>query len=103
MSRRIERLFRDRPLTQDDIAKDESLRHAIRVEFPPAVSANNSMSEALRNAIRQSSHSVDEIAEQARISPAVISRFLAGERDIHLEAADRLASALGMKLTATNA
>ncbi len=101
MSRKIDRVFRDRPLTLDEVAKDEHIRHAVKAEFPPAASGTNSFSEALRNAIRQSSQSADEIAQKAKVSPIVVSRFLSGERDIHLETADRLADVLGVKLTAT--
>lgn len=102
MSRKIERVFRDRPLTADEVAKDEMIRHAVKAEFPPALSAGcpNSLSEALRSAIRQSPQSADEIAEKAKVSPLIISRFMSGERDIHLETADRLAGVLGVKLTA---
>ena len=105
MSRKIERVFRDRPLTPDEVANDERIRHATQAEFPPAILSTglNSISESLRNAIRQSAQSADEIAEQAQISSQVIARFLSGERDIHLETADRLANVLGVKLTPTSA
>ena len=105
MSRKIERVFRDRPLTADEVAKDEMFRHAVKAEFPPVVPSrcSNSLSEALRSAIRQSDQSTDEIAEKAKVSPVVVSRFLSGERDIHRETADRLADALGVKLTPISA
>ncbi len=105
MSRKIERVFRDRPLTADEVAKDERVRQAVQAEFPPALSARcpNSLSEALRSAIRQSAQSADEIAEKAKVSPMIVSRFMSGERDIHLETADRLADVLGVKLTANTA
>ena len=41
-----------------------------------------------------------EIAEKAKVSPVIVSRFLSGERDIHLGTADRLADVLGIKLAA---
>lgn len=100
MSRKIERVFRDRPLTPDEVAKDEQIRHAVKAEFPLTASGANSVSKTLRNATRQSSQSADEIAEKAKVSPIVVSRFLSGERDIHLETADRLADVSGVKLTA---
>ena len=105
MNRKIEQVFRDRPLTPDEVAKDERIRHAVKAEFPPASSAKcpNSLSEALRSAIRQSALSADEIAEKAKVSPMIIARFMSGERDIHLETADRLADVLGVKLTANTA
>ena len=105
MSRKVERVFRDRPLTPDEVANDERIRHAVQAEFPPAAASpdSSSISESLRNAIRQSSQSADEIAQRAQVSSQVIARFLYGERDIHLETADRLANVLGVKLTPTSA
>jgi transcriptional regulator with XRE-family HTH domain len=74
----------------------------VRAEFPPArpgdAKAPHSLSEALKQAIRDSERSEDEIAEQAGLSPIVISRFLSGERDIRMATADKLAGALGLKL-----
>ena len=105
MSQKIERIFRERPLTPDEAARDERIRNAVQAEFPPAIktSGSNPLSDALRNAIRQSIQSADEIAVKANVSPLVVSRFLSGERDIHLETADRLADVLGVKLTAGTA
>ena len=101
MSQKIERIFRDRPLTPDEVAKDERSRQAVQAEFPPVtISGSNPLSEALRIAIRESTQSTDEIAVKAKVSPLIVSRFLSGERDIHLETADRLADVLGVKLTA---
>ena len=37
MSRKIKRVFRDRPLTPNEVAKDERVRQAIQVECPPAM------------------------------------------------------------------
>ena len=54
--------------------------------------------EALRKAIRDSTQPAAEIAAKAHLSPLALSKFLAGERDIHLETADRLAEVLGIKL-----
>ncbi len=101
MSRKIERVFRDCPMTPDEVANDERIRNAVQAEFPPATAStdSSSISDSLRNAIRQSSQSADEIAEKARISSQVVARVLSGERDIHLETADRLANVLGVKLT----
>ncbi len=40
MSRKIERVFRDRPLAPDEVANDNRVRHDVKAEFPPAVSAS---------------------------------------------------------------
>jgi hypothetical protein len=37
-------------------------------------------------------------ARMAEVDPGVVSRFLAGERDIRMGTADRLAVALGLRL-----
>ena len=39
MSRKIERVFRDRPLAPVEVANDERVRHDVKAEFPPVVSA----------------------------------------------------------------
>ena len=110
MSKMFERVFRTRPLTPEEAVRDQQVRQAVQGEFPPAVSATSSrlesLSETLRHAIRESNQPANEIAEKAHISQLVLSRFLAGERDIHMATADRLAEVLGLKFavgSATNA
>ena len=102
MSSKLERIFRNRHLTTAEVAHDEEVRRAVQAEFPPAntshESRSDSLGEALRKAIRDSTQPADEIAEKAHLSPLALSKFFAGERDIHLETADRLAEALGNKL-----
>ena len=102
MIRKLERIFRNRHLTTAEVAHDEEVRRAVQTEFPPAntprESRSDSLGEALRKAIRDSTQLEAEIAEKAHLSPLALSKFLAGERDIHLETADRLAEALGIKL-----
>ena len=100
MTSKPERVFRNRPLTVEEAARDNEVRHAVEAEFPPAPreSRSESLGEALRKAIRDSTQPAAEIAEKAHLSPLALSKFLAGERDIHLETADRLAEALGIKL-----
>ena len=48
MSQKIKRVFRDRPLTPEEVAKDEQVRQAVQAEFPPAIptAGLNSSSEA---------------------------------------------------------
>jgi hypothetical protein len=58
-----------------------------------------SLSEQLRTSIRDSGLSCYEIAKQAGTTPAVVGRFLKGERDLRLATADRLAAVLRLELT----
>ncbi|MGD0384394.1 MAG: helix-turn-helix transcriptional regulator [Thermoguttaceae bacterium] len=53
----------------------------------------------LRNAIETSGLSLYRIAKDADIPYAVIHRFANGERQIKIDAADKLANYFGMKLT----
>jgi plasmid maintenance system antidote protein VapI len=55
-------------------------------------------SQALRDTIQSSDRSVDQIAQDAGVSPVVVSRFVSGERDIRMATADKLAEALGLRL-----
>ncbi len=57
--------------------------------------------ETLKQAIVNSEMSRYEIARRAGVSQAIISRFVNGERGIKLETAGKLASVLGLSLTAT--
>ena len=105
MVKKIQREFRGRKLTPAEVASDEEVRRKVQKEFPPARAASTispeSLSTALRQAIRQSDKSEFQIAEQTGVSPLVISRFLSGERDIRMATADKLAESLGLKLHAT--
>ena len=73
--------------------------HANRAAI--ATTVFDSLGEALRKAIRDSPQPAAEIAAKAHLSPLALSKFLAGERDIHLETADRLAEVLGIKLASS--
>ncbi len=81
------------------------MRRAAQAGFPPATTAHASrfdlLGEALRKAIRDSTQPAAEIAAKAHLSPLALSKFLAGERDIPLETADRLAEVLGIKLASS--
>ena len=105
MNRKLERVFRSRPLTAEEAARDYEVRRAVQAEFPPATTPHesrfDSLGEALRKAIRDSPQPAVEIAAKAHLSPLALSKFLAGERDIHLETADRLAEVLGIKLASS--
>ena len=105
MNRKLERVFRSRPLTAEEAARDKEVRRAVQAEFPPATTPHesrfDSLGEALRKAIRDSPQPAAEIAAKAHLSPLALSKFLAGERDIPLETADRLAEVLGIKLASS--
>jgi transcriptional regulator with XRE-family HTH domain len=55
-------------------------------------------SEQLRDAMGSSGHNGAELAELADVDPAVISRFMAGKREIRTATVDRIAGALGLRL-----
>ncbi|HEY5314398.1 MAG TPA: helix-turn-helix transcriptional regulator [Pirellulales bacterium] len=57
------------------------------------------ITEALKRAIEQSGKTPYRIAKDAGISAAMLSRFLAGERDVRLATVDKIAATLGLSLT----
>ncbi len=65
MSQKIKRVFRDRPLTTEEVTKDEQVRQASRAEFPLAIptAGLNSSSEAdhLRDWLSASEKALREI------------------------------------------
>ena len=58
-----------------------------------------SITTQLRSAIETSGATLYRIAKDSRVPYAVIHRFASGERQIKLDAADKLAQYFGMKLT----
>ncbi len=101
MAKKFERVFRDRKLTPAEAARDQEIRRKVQDEFPPArasVAVPNSLSDALRQAVRASDKSMYEIAKDAGVSQIVLSRFVSGERDIRMATADKLAGVLSLKL-----
>jgi hypothetical protein len=101
MNQKIERVFRTGRLSPEEVARDAEVRRKVQEEFPPLASgvrASGRLSQVLRDALRASDKSMDQIGQEAGVSPIVISRFLSGERDIHMATADKLADALGLKL-----
>lgn len=60
--------------------------------------SHSSIETALRAAINSSDLSQNQMAAAAGISSAQLSRFTSGQRDITLQTADRLCSALGLQL-----
>lgn len=53
------------------------------------------LSEPLRQAIRDSRLSLQEIGRRAKVAPSQLSLFLKGERSLRLDTAERLALVLG--------
>jgi len=101
--RKLQRVTRNRPLTPDEVAKDQEVRRKVQEEFPPAPRAiepiTQSIADSLKQAICASDRSVYQIAKQSGISQIVIARFLSGERDIRMATADKLAQLLNLRLT----
>jgi DNA-binding phage protein len=99
---KFQRINRERCLTEAEVDSDELIRSKVFKEFPPANPATQEtggISDALRRATQASPKSVYQICKETGISQIVVSRFLSGERDIRLATADRLAKALGIKVT----
>ncbi len=105
MGKKLVRVFRDRRLTAAEVARYDEIRRKVQAEFPPTPAGSPApgvLSQALRDAIRASGKSVDQIAQEVRVQPALLTRFLAGERDIRMATADKLVRALGLKLAVTS-
>jgi transcriptional regulator with XRE-family HTH domain len=62
---------------------------------------DNPLSDALRQAIRNSGLPLLQIAEQTGVERASLSRFVAGKRSLRLDMADKLAAYFGLTLTKT--
>jgi transcriptional regulator with XRE-family HTH domain len=56
------------------------------------------LSESLREAIRTSGLTVYRLAKLAGTAPAVITRFLRGERDLRLSTVEKIAEVLNLTL-----
>ena len=104
MKKKLIRSIRARPLTVEEAARDNAVRKAVVGEFPPrhtvAPHQPAAFSELLKQSIRDSGRSVDAVASDAGLSPALVAGFMAGDRDIHMATADKLARALGLEVTA---
>lgn len=103
MEKKLKRLFRDRRLTPDEIAADDDVRRKVEAEFPPGKTASlgrsSALSDLLKESLRESGRSIEDIARDANLSPQLLAQFLAGERDIRMATADRLAGILGLKVS----
>jgi transcriptional regulator with XRE-family HTH domain len=54
--------------------------------------------EQLRDAIRATGESTTAFAKRAGVDQAQVQRFMTGSRDIRLETAEKIVSALGLQL-----
>src|SRR5580692_1905739 len=98
----FKRLPRTGKLTAEEAARDKESRHKIEAEFPPleTPSASPILSDPLREAIVQSSKTVQQLAHEAGVSQTVVTQFLSGQRDLRLATAEKLAGVLGLRLIA---
>lgn len=100
--KKLQRVFRDRRLTPDEVAADNRVREQVKAEFPPlrrhSRPQTSSLSELLKQSIRESAKSIDTIARETGVSSVLIASFLSGDRDIHLTTADKLAHSLGLEV-----
>jgi hypothetical protein len=103
MERKIQRVWRERRLTPEEIARDDDVRRKVMEEFPPSSRVveplADSIAESLKQAIRESNRTVYQIAKESGISQIVITRFLSGERDIRVATADKIARVLKLQLS----
>ncbi|HMP04809.1 MAG TPA: helix-turn-helix transcriptional regulator, partial [Lacipirellulaceae bacterium] len=100
MERKLIRSIRSRPLSPEEAARDREARSAVVGEFPPRLTASSRqpapLSEMLKQAIRDSGRPLETVANDAGLSPTLVAGFMAGQRDIHMATADKLAQALGL-------
>ena len=99
----LKRVHRSGRLTPEQAAQDRELRQKIQEEFPPLhhLGKPSVLSEPLKQAITESQKPLEQLAKEAGIPEILIRRFLAGEGDLRLAAADRLAHMLGLRLAAS--
>lgn len=102
MKKKLERAFRAGPLTKEEASRDTQIRQAVMAEFPPIPRHGREpgrLSQSLLAALRASGKSPRQLAEEAGVPEAAVSRFLSGDRDIHMATADRLAEVLGLTIS----
>jgi hypothetical protein len=99
----FKRIYRSGRLSAEQAGRDGEIRRKVREEFPPLETASTSLvlSEPLKTAIRRSPKTVTQLAKEANVSQIILKQFLAGQRDLRLTTAGKLAQALGLKLVAS--
>ena len=106
MDKKIERVFRNGLLNPTEIASDLDVRESVAREFPAKssgieqqqTSSHLTLTELLITAIKESQKSIDQIASEAQVSSELLAAFLAGQRDIRMATADKLATSLGLSV-----
>jgi ribosome-binding protein aMBF1 (putative translation factor) len=101
--RTFKRTHRSGKVSAEQGARDEEIRRKVQAEFPPieADSVAPVLSDPLKKAIAGSRKSVRQLAKEANVSKVVLTQFLAGQRDLRLTTAEKLAHVLGLKLVAS--
>ncbi len=96
----LKRVYRTEHISPEQARRDRELREKIQAEFPPLrpVVVAPALSASLRNAIATSRKPIGQLAKEAGISPTMVTRFVAGNGDLRLAAADKLAQVLRLKL-----
>jgi transcriptional regulator with XRE-family HTH domain len=61
----------------------------------------SNLQEQLRQAVRDSGQSLNQLAERTGVDSGRLSRFMRGERDLTLSATTRICEALGLQLCKT--
>jgi hypothetical protein len=98
-----------RKLTQGQVKGLKRKRAQIARELPELIARDQMRKEAgdeptlsgeLRRAIHSSPKSLTEIASDAKIPPLALDEFLTGERTLRSDVLDRLATTLGLELSA---
>jgi transcriptional regulator with XRE-family HTH domain len=62
---------------------------------------SNSLTDQIREAVKNSGLSQQQICEQAGIDKGSLSRFVTGERGLSFSHLDKLAEVLGLRITTT--
>ena len=98
----FKRIRRVGKLSAAEAARNDEIRRKVQAEFPPleAESTSPVLSDPLKDAIVRSKKTVRQLARDANVSQVVLKQFLAGQRDLRLASAEKLARALGLKLVA---
>src|SRR5687767_7725926 len=96
----LKRQYRSEKLSPKEVARDAEIRRKIQAEFPPveALSPTTTLSDPLKEAISSSRKTVRQLAKEAQVSATVVTQFMAGQRDLRLATAEKLAHILGLRL-----
>jgi hypothetical protein len=100
---KAKRITHTHRLAADQIVKEQEVRRKVQEEFPPAPRVTEpvpqTIADSLKQAIRESGRSDNQISKDSGIAQIVIARFLSGEKDIRMATAQKLARALKLQLT----